>query len=101
MERIRVHHPSFGNPYDAALELMQHRVKPKIGPALPVVNPPSPPVLNPPTPSRVQHPKVAEEDWSPAAWPAARELEWCPPGDGDVFPALLGSGMLDKLIAAG
>mmetsp|Transcript_16698 Transcript_16698/g.54397 ORF Transcript_16698/g.54397 Transcript_16698/m.54397 type:complete len:397 (-) Transcript_16698:149-1339(-) len=72
MERIRVHHPNFGNPYDAALELMQHK-----------------------------HPKVAEEDWSPAAWPAARELEWCLPGDGDVFPALLGSGMLDKLIAAG
>merc|ERR1712187_1015191 len=27
--------------------------------------------------------------------------EWCPPGHGDLYPAMLGSGTLDKLIKAG
>jgi len=28
-------------------------------------------------------------------------MEWCPPGHGDLYPALLGSGTLDKLLANG
>jgi UTP--glucose-1-phosphate uridylyltransferase len=34
-------------------------------------------------------------------WPADQELEWCPPGHGDLFPALVGSGWLDRLLAEG
>jgi len=28
-------------------------------------------------------------------------MEWCPPGHGDIYPSLLGSGMLDRLVNAG
>ena len=37
----------------------------------------------------------------PAAWPADPELEWSPPGHGDIYPALVGSGMLAAMLAAG
>jgi len=37
----------------------------------------------------------------PAAWPANPQLEWCPPGHGDLFPSLLGSGWLDRLLKDG
>jgi UTP--glucose-1-phosphate uridylyltransferase len=42
-------------------------------------------------------PKLDAESMLPARWPAAPELEWCPPGHGDVYASLLGSGMLDAL----
>lgn len=47
------------------------------------------------------NPKILVNDLSPATWPANPELEWNPPGHGDVYPALLGSGILDKLIKEG
>jgi UTP--glucose-1-phosphate uridylyltransferase len=34
-------------------------------------------------------------------WSADPSLEWCPPGHGDLYTALLASGMLDRLLAAG
>jgi len=37
----------------------------------------------------------------PAAWPTDPELEWSPPGHGDIYPALVGSGMLAAMLAAG
>ncbi|MBK1789831.1 UTP--glucose-1-phosphate uridylyltransferase [Persicirhabdus sediminis] len=49
-------------------------------------------------------PKVdaSDEDvLGPVSWPANPELEWCPPGHGDLYPALVGSGWLDKLLADG
>jgi UDP-N-acetylglucosamine pyrophosphorylase len=46
-------------------------------------------------------PKVKKEDLSPATWEAAPENEWCPPGHGDLYPAMLGSGTLDKLLEKG
>jgi UTP--glucose-1-phosphate uridylyltransferase len=51
----------------------------------------------------VQHkePKVWAEDLSPVAWPDDPDKEWCPPGHGDIYPALVSSGMLDKLLDAG
>jgi UTP--glucose-1-phosphate uridylyltransferase len=51
----------------------------------------------------VQHkvPKVTEADLSPVSWPQASELEWCPPGHGDIYTALITSGILDKLQEAG
>ncbi len=42
-------------------------------------------------------PKLDSETLLPARWPAAPELEWCPPGHGDVYASLVGSGMLDAL----
>lgn len=51
----------------------------------------------------LQHkvPKITQTDFSPVQWPENRELEWCPPGHGDIYPALVTSGMLDKLLSAG
>jgi UTP--glucose-1-phosphate uridylyltransferase/phosphoglucomutase len=46
-------------------------------------------------------PKVDKATLLPAAWPAAPALEWCPPGHGDIYAALAGSGMLEALLASG
>lgn len=53
--------------------------------------------------SFVQHkqPKIKVSDLSPATWCDDRELEWCPPGHGDLYTSLVTRGMLDKLLAAG
>lgn len=56
----------------AALELMQNRV-----------------------------PKLRADNGEPVEWPAHPALEWCPPGHGDIYAALLGSGWLDRLLADG
>lgn len=47
------------------------------------------------------NPKIYADDYSPAEWPEAPELEWNPPGHGDVYPALWGTGILDELIKEG
>ncbi len=51
----------------------------------------------------VQHkvPKVLAADLTSASWPADPDLEWCPPGHGDIYTAVLTSGMLDALLAHG
>jgi UDP-N-acetylglucosamine pyrophosphorylase len=46
-------------------------------------------------------PKIDAATLEPAEWPADPELEWCPPGHGDLYPVLAGSGALDRLLAAG
>lgn len=46
-------------------------------------------------------PKIDARTLGPASWPADPELEWCPPGHGDLYPALAGSGWLDRLLAEG
>ena len=46
-------------------------------------------------------PKIRRDDLAPALWPAKPGVEWCPPGHGDLYAALLGSGKLDALRAAG
>lgn len=53
--------------------------------------------------SFLQHkqPKVTVDSLAPAYWPEDSELEWCPPGHGDLYVALVTSGMLDQLLAAG
>jgi len=48
-----------------------------------------------------QIPKIEASTLRPAEWPADPSLEWCPPGHGDLFPALVGSGWLDRLLDAG
>jgi len=44
---------------------------------------------------------VSAADLTPAVHAANPEMEWCPPGHGDLYPAMLGSGTLDKLLSAG
>ncbi len=46
-------------------------------------------------------PKLCTDTLAPVCYPANPELEWCPPGHGDIYAALVGSGWLDKLLAAG
>ena len=46
-------------------------------------------------------PKILASDLSPVSWPADPSLEWCPPGHGDLYPALWGTGLLDALVDAG
>src|SRR4051794_21309681 len=48
-----------------------------------------------------KEPKVLVDGLGPAEWPADPALEWCPPGHGDLYTALLTSGMLDTLLEAG
>ena len=48
-----------------------------------------------------QEPKLRADDLTPVEWPDDPSMEWCPPGHGDLYPALEGSGVLDKLLAQG
>ena len=42
-------------------------------------------------------PKLRADDLSPVSWPAEPQLEWCPPGHGDIYVALRTTGLLDAL----
>ena len=44
-----------------------------------------------------REPKLTVDDLAPVQWPPNPELEWCPPGHGDVYVSLLTSGVLDLL----
>ncbi len=46
-------------------------------------------------------PKLRPDDLTPIRWPQDPELEWCPPGHGDVYVSLVTSGVLDALLAKG
>jgi len=46
-------------------------------------------------------PKILRHDLAPADWPGNRRLEWNPPGHGDVYTALLTSGILQQLLDEG
>ena len=48
-----------------------------------------------------KEPKLLAKDLTPVAYPKDPDLEWCPPGHGDLYTALRGTGLLDELIAAG
>src|SRR3954447_4134703 len=45
-----------------------------------------------------KEPKLLAKDLSPASYPKDPDLEWCPPGHGDLYTALRGTGLLDRLI---
>jgi UTP--glucose-1-phosphate uridylyltransferase len=53
--------------------------------------------------SMLQHkvPKVLQDGYGPAEWPADPELEWCPPGHGEVYITLVTSGLLPALLERG
>ncbi len=46
-------------------------------------------------------PKIDAESLAPVEWPLDPDQEWCPPGHGDLYPALVGSGWLDRLLKEG
>src|SRR5207248_3080840 len=48
-----------------------------------------------------KEPKLLVDGLVPAQWPANPELEWCPPGHGDIYTALATSGMLEALLERG
>ena len=48
-----------------------------------------------------QEPKLLAADLTPVEWPADPTLEWCPPGHGDLYTALVASGILDRLVELG
>jgi UTP--glucose-1-phosphate uridylyltransferase len=54
-------------------------------------------------PDFLQHrePRIRADDLMPVEWPDDPELEWCPPGHGDLYPALRSSGMLGALLDRG
>jgi UTP--glucose-1-phosphate uridylyltransferase len=54
-------------------------------------------------PDFVQHkePKLLVDGLVPVEWPPNPALEWCPPGHGDIYAALLTSGMLGQLLERG
>jgi UTP--glucose-1-phosphate uridylyltransferase len=48
-----------------------------------------------------REPKLRADDLAPVEWPANPDLEWCPPGHGDLYTALAATGTLDRLLDAG
>ena len=48
-----------------------------------------------------KEPKLLASDLTPASFPRDPDLEWCPPGHGDVYTALRGSGVLAQLLELG
>ena len=53
--------------------------------------------------SFLQHkePKIRQDNLQPVEWPEEPELAWCPPGHGDIYAALVTSGMLPALLEKG
>ena len=48
-----------------------------------------------------REPKIRADDLRPVQWPTDPELEWCPPGHGDIYAALAATGTLGALLDAG
>jgi UTP--glucose-1-phosphate uridylyltransferase len=46
-------------------------------------------------------PKLLADGLEPVEWPDDPDLEWAPPGHGDLYTALVTSGMLDELLEHG
>ena len=53
--------------------------------------------------SFLQHkvPRLLADTLQPVEWPHDPDREWCPPGHGDLYTALMTTGLLDRLLAAG
>src|SRR5204863_6333635 len=46
-------------------------------------------------------PKLTADDLEPVEWPGDPDLEWAPPGHGDLYTSLVTSGMLGELLERG
>lgn len=53
--------------------------------------------------SFLQHkvPRLLADSLVPVSWPAEPHREWCPPGHGDIYTALVTTGLLDQLLGQG
>jgi len=65
--------------------------------ALSKINPANTPLLF----LQNKFPKVLKKNFAPADWPKNPELEWNPPGHGDIYSAIYTSGTLKTLLDAG
>lgn len=65
--------------------------------ALKTIAPEDPPAMF----TQNRFPKILQDNLAPASWPANPDLEWNPPGHGDVYTALTTSGVLEGLLQAG
>jgi UTP--glucose-1-phosphate uridylyltransferase len=62
------------------------------------------PELRGPIPNAViqnKVPKIRQDTLGPVDWPADPQLEWCPPGHGEIYIVLATSGLLDQLLERG
>jgi len=48
-----------------------------------------------------KEPKLRTDDLTPVTWEQEPDLEWCPPGHGDLYTALHSNGLLDAMLEAG
>jgi UTP--glucose-1-phosphate uridylyltransferase len=48
-----------------------------------------------------REPKLRSDDLTPVSWARDPDLEWCPPGHGDLYTALRGTGLLQRLLDQG
>lgn len=48
-----------------------------------------------------KEPKLRTDDLTPVTWEKDPDLEWCPPGHGDLYTVLWSSGLLDAMLEAG
>jgi UTP--glucose-1-phosphate uridylyltransferase len=48
-----------------------------------------------------REPKLRVDDLTPVSWAREPDLEWCPPGHGDLYTALRGTGLLQQLLDKG
>ena len=46
-------------------------------------------------------PKILQHTLTPASWPTNPDLEWNPPGHGDIYTAITTAGILDRLLDEG
>ena len=53
--------------------------------------------------SFLQHrvPRLYQDSLAPVNWPEDPRREWCPPGHGDLYTALVTTGLLEQLLARG
>ncbi len=59
------------------------------------IKPPVPPLFF----LQNKFPKILADGFAPAAWPQNPQLEWNPPGHGDIYSAIYTSGMLKRLLS--
>lgn len=46
-------------------------------------------------------PKISTDELTPVNYSENPDLEWCPPGHGDIYPSLAASGLIDELLDQG
>jgi UDP-N-acetylglucosamine pyrophosphorylase len=46
-------------------------------------------------------PRLDAGAFAPVAWPRQPDLEWCPAGHGDLYPCVVASGLLERLLTQG